>query len=353
MYALILAGGVGTRLWPRSRSDVPKQLLPLMGDRTMVQATVERILPVIPIQHIFFATNEGYGSLIAQQIPNLPRPNIVREPSAKHTAACIGLGALHIQQLDPEAVMASLHSDHFIADEEGFRQALLAAEELAREGFLVTLGVTPNKPETGYGYIKRGSVLGRYKRYPAYRVSEFLEKPDLATAEEFLASGRYYWNSGIFIWQISTLMESFGEHMPGLYGQLEQMEQALKFGEPIDEIWQTIRPESIDVGIMERAEKVAMIPIDVGWNDVGSWDAIHEIGQPDQDGNVVIGVDCYMLDTRDSLIHGRDRLIATIGLENVVIIDSGDVILVCARDKSQDVKNVVSWLEKNGRFDLL
>jgi mannose-1-phosphate guanylyltransferase len=319
----------------------------------MVQATVERILPIIPIQHIFFATNQGYGSLIAEQIPDLPWPNIVREPSAKQTAPCIGLGAIHIQRLDPEAVMASLHSDHFIADEEGFRQALLAAEELAREGYLVTLGVTPNKPETGYGYIERGSDLGQYNGYSAYRVSRFLEKPDLAAAEEFLASGRYYWNSGIFVWQISTLMQSFSEYMPGLFGQLEHIGRALKFGEPVDEIWQTIRSESIDVGIMERAEKVAMIPIDVGWNDIGSWAAIHEAGQADKNGNVVIGADCYMLDTKDSLIYGSDRLIATIGLENVVIVDTGDAIVVCAKDKAQDVKNVVSWLEENGRSDLL
>ncbi len=353
MYALILAGGVGTRLWPRSRTNLPKQLLPLMGDRTMVQATVDRISSIIPIEHTFFATNQAYGELIIDQLPDMPRRNIVAEPSAKHTAPCIGLGALHIQQLDAGAVMASLHSDHFIADEERFRQALLAAEELAREGYLVTLGITPDKPETGYGYIERGQTLGEYNGYPAYAVSQFLEKPDLATAERFLASGAHYWNSGIFIWQISTLMQAFSEFMPNFHAQLEQMGQALIAGDPIGDIWQTIAPESIDEGIMERAEKVAVIPVDMGWNDVGSWAAIYEIGQTDEDNNVIVGPDCFTLDTKNSLIQGKDRLIATIGLDNVIIIDTGDALLVCDKDKAQDVKKVVSWLEENDRSDSL
>ncbi len=353
MYALILAGGVGTRLWPRSRTSLPKQLLPLMGDRTMVQATVERILPIIPVEHIFFATNQEYGLLVKEQIPDIPGSNIVREPNPRHTAPCIGLGALHIRQLDPEAVMASLHSDHFIADEPGFRQALLAAEKLARQGYLVTLGIRPNKPETGYGYIERGSALGEYNDYPAYQVNRFLEKPDLATAEKFLASGEYYWNSGIFIWQISTLMQAFCDYMPDFHDQLKKLEQALIVGEPIDPIWQTITPESIDVGIMERAEKVAVIPVDIGWNDVGNWAAIYEIGQGDENGNVIAAADCFTFETKDCLIHGSDRLIAAIGLENVVIVDTGDALVVCARDKAQDVKKAVGWLEEKGRFDLL
>lgn len=351
MYALILSGGVGTRLWPRSRTDLPKQLLPLMGNKTMVQATVDRILPIIPSENIYFATSQTYAELIARQVPNVPKANIVQEPSAKHTAPCIGFGALHMPNANE--VMASLHSDHFIADEEGFRQALLAAEALAKEGYLVTLGITPNKPETGYGYVQRGESLGDYNGCPSYRVNQFLEKPDLATAERFLASGEYYWNSGIFIWQISTLMQAFNDYMPDFSVQLQQMGKALAAGESINQIWQSIIPESIDEGIMERAEKVAVIPVDIGWNDVGSWAAIHEIGQPDADGNVISGADCFTLDTRNSLIQGNDRLIATIGLDNVVIVDAGDALVVCAKDRTQDIKKVVTWLEETGRSNLL
>jgi mannose-1-phosphate guanylyltransferase len=353
MYALILAGGVGTRLWPRSRANLPKQLLALTGDRTMVQATVNRVLPIVPIENIFFATNQEYGSLIEEQIPGIPRSNIIEEPSARNTAPCVGLGALHIQQLDPEAVMASLHADHFIADEAGFRRALLVAEEVARQGYLVTLGITPTRPETGYGYVQRDSELGCYNDHLVYRVNRFLEKPDLATAERFLASGEYYWNSGIFIWQVSTLMRAFNDYLPEFYSQLGRISRAIENGESIEAIWQTISPKSIDVGIMEQAEKVAVVPVDIGWSDVGSWAAIYEISQTDENNNVVLATEHISIDTRGSLIQGNGRLIATIGLEDVVIVDSGDALLVCAKDKAQDIKKVVGWLEENSRFDLL
>lgn len=353
MFALILAGGAGTRLWPRSRTSLPKQLLALSGDDTMVQATVNRVLPIVPFEHIFVATNREYGPLIKEQVPGIPRQNIIEEPSGKNTAPCIGLAAMYMRRLDPNAVMASLHADHFISDEEGFRQALLAAEEVARQGYLVTLGVTPNKPETGYGYVQRGSKLGHYNDHPVYQVAQFLEKPDLATAEKFVASGEYYWNSGIFIWQLSTLLEAFSNHMPEFYQQLGQLDQVLDTEEAIDPIWQEIKSVSIDVGIMERAEKVAVVPFDVGWNDVGSWAAIHEINQADENGNVILKTEHIGVDTRGTLIQGNGRLIATIGLEDIVIVDSDDALLVCAKDKVQDIKKIVGWLQENDRTDLL
>jgi mannose-1-phosphate guanylyltransferase len=357
MFALILAGGAGTRLWPRSRAALPKQLLALTGGDTMMQATVKRALPIVPLDRIFIATNREYGPLIQEQLPGLPSANIIEEPSGKNTAPCIGLAAAHMHQLDPDAVMASLHADHFIADEEGFRQAILAAAEVAKEGYLVTLGITPDKPETGYGYIQRGAELGHYNSQPVYQVSRFLEKPDLATAERFVTSGEYYWNSGIFIWQLSTLLQAFREHMPEFYEQLGQMEQALVAGQAIDAIWQQIRSESIDVGIMERAAKVAVVPVNIGWNDVGSWAAIHEInliaGKADGHNNVALDAEHLAIDSKGTLIQGNGRLIATIGLEDVVIVDTEDALLVCAKDKVQDIKKVVEWLKAEGRGELL
>jgi mannose-1-phosphate guanylyltransferase len=344
-------------LWPRSRAALPKQLLALTGGETMMQATVKRVLPLLPLENIFVATNREYGPLIREQLPGLPAANIVEEPTAKNTGPCIGLAAAHMHRLDPGAVMASLHADHFIADEEGFRQALLAAAEVAQEGYLVTLGITPDRPETGYGYIRRGAELGCYNNHPVYQVSQFLEKPDLATAERFVASGKYYWNSGIFIWQLSTLLDSFREYMPEFYEQLGQMEQAAAAGQAIDAIWQQIRPESIDVGIMEKAAKVAVVPVSIGWNDVGSWAAIHEIntvaGKADEHGNVALEAEHLAINTRGTLVQGNGRLIATIGLEDVVIVDSGDALLVCAKDKVQDIKKVVEWLKAQGRSELL
>ncbi|MDX1524407.1 MAG: mannose-1-phosphate guanylyltransferase [Anaerolineae bacterium] len=353
MFALILAGGTGTRLWPRSRRALPKQLLDLGSGKTMMQDTVERILPIVEPENIFVATNYDYGLIIKDQVPQLRPENIIAEPSGKNTAPCIGLAAMHMNRLDPKAVMASLHADHFIADEEGFRQALLAAEAVAREGYLVTLGITPDKPETGYGYIKRAESVGTYNNHEVYQVEQFLEKPDLATAQRFLDSGEYYWNSGIFIWQLSTLLESFRTCMPAFAKQLEQLGQAIETGQSIEPIWEQITPESIDEGIMERAAKVAVVPIDVGWNDVGSWAAIHEINDQDENGNVIRGAEYFGINTTGSLIQGKDRLIATVGLEDVIIIDSGDALLVCAKDSVQDIKKIVNWLEENNRQDLL
>jgi len=352
MYVLILAGGTGTRLWPRSRTSSPKQLLALIGGQTMMQSTVKRVLPIVPVEHIFVASNRDYGPLIKDQVPDLPRQNIIEEPSGKNTAPCIGLAALH---MDRDEVMASLHSDHFIADEEGFRQSLLAAEEVAKQGYLVTLGIQPDKPETGYGYVQRGEQLGVYNEHKVYEAARFLEKPDLATAEKFVASGEYYWNSGIFIWQISTLLEAFGRHLPEFATHLKELEQALADGQPIGSIWEQIQPVSIDVGIMERAEKVAVVPVDFGWNDGGSWAAIHEInaGEADENDNVVLNAEHIPVDSRGVLIQGNDRLVATVGLEDVIIVDSGDALLVCARDRAQDVKQVVTWLEENNRTDML
>jgi mannose-1-phosphate guanylyltransferase len=352
MYVLILAGGTGTRLWPRSRTASPKQLLNLSGGQTMMQATVKRVLPIVPVERIFVASNREYGPLIKEQIPNLPRQNIVEEPSGKNTAPCIGLAALH---MDPAEVMASLHADHFIADEAGFREALLAAEEVAKQGYLVTLGIKPDKPETGYGYVQRADALGEFNNHTVYRAAGFLEKPDLATAERFLASGEYYWNSGIFIWQISTLLDSFKNLMPEFAEKLGEIDQALEAGEAIDPIWQQIQSVSIDVGVMERAEKVAVVPVDIGWNDVGSWAAIHEInaGQSDENNNVALDAEHISIDTEGVLIEGNGRLVATIGLKDVIIVDSGDALLVCAKDRAQDVKEVVNWLKENNRSEML
>ncbi len=353
MYVLILAGGTGTRLWPISRKSSPKQLSAIIGQETLVQATVKRVLPIVPTENIFFSTNRIYSKFIKEQLPNIPPSNIIEEPSGKNTAACIGLATMHLHQLDPEAVMVSLHSDHFITDEESLQQAILAAVEVAQQGYLATLGVTPTRPDTGYGYIKRGLKLGQYHQYEVYQVAQFLEKPDFPTAQRFVTSGEYYWNTGMFAWKISTLLEAFQEYMPKFYQQLTQIEQAIQSKQSIEPIWQQIEPQSIDVGIMEQSNKVAVVPVNFGWDDVGSWEVLYKINEKNEQNNVVLNSEHVSFDSSGLMIQGNGRFIATIGLKDIIIVDTDDALLICAKDKSQDAKKVVEWLKAHGRIELI
>lgn len=353
MYALIMAGGVGSRLWPRSRAAKPKQFLPLLGDRTMLQETVARIQPLVPADQILIATGQDYVDLSAAQLPDVPRANIIGEPSGKGSAPCIGLGALAILRDDPDAVMVVLSSDHQIQQVDLFREALKAAEELARDGYLVTLGIQPTEPHTGYGYIHRRADLGRFNGFTAYEVERFVEKPDRATAEQYLRTGEYSWNAGIFIWRVDTILAAFERYLPRLHAQLTGIAAA---GGPADPaawgtIWPAIEAVTIDYGIMERAQRVAVIPVDIGWSDVGDWKTLAEISGTETN---IVQAEHIGLDTSRTLVYSdSDRLIATIGLENFLVVDTGDALLIAPRDRAQDVKRLVDELKQRGRADLL
>jgi mannose-1-phosphate guanylyltransferase len=315
----------------------------------MLQETVERILPIIPAERIFIATNEDFAPQVRAQLPMLPRANIIREPAGRGTAPCIGLGGLHIQRHDADAVMLSLHADHFIARPAEFRRVLLDAAHVAREGYLVTLGIQPNRPETGYGYIQRGELITRIGTQAVYRVARFLEKPNEATAREFVASGEHYWNSGIFAWKISTLWEEYARYQPELFAQLQTIGNALgtrRAKTTLARVWHTIKNETIDVGIMEKSQRVVTLPIDVGWSDVGSWATLLDLLPGDGNHNVVQG-EHVGVDTTASLIHSSHRLIATIGLKDMIIVDTEDALLVCPKDRAQEVKRIVEWLSEN------
>lgn len=356
LYSLIMAGGVGSRLWPKSRNSLPKQFLNLTGGETLIQTTVRRILPLAPLERIFVVTGERYVDLVQKQLPDLPLENIVAEPVGKNTAPAIGLGALRIAQIGPQDIMVVLTSDHIIPDEDAFREAVQSAAAVAEEGKLVTLGITPTGPATGFGYVHRGQAIGRFGALDAYRVQAFLEKPDLETAQQFFRSGQYYWNSGMFIWQVSAFFEALRKHMPTLEAQLRKIENAhfeAGSAEEAAEIWGQITPISIDFGLMEKAENVAVVPLDAGWNDVGSWASLYgELAQtPGQ--NVSVNAHHLAIDCQGVMVQGNGKLVATIGLKNVTIIETDDAILVCDMDKTQDVKKVVEYLKNTNASEYL
>lgn len=354
MYALIMAGGAGTRLWPRSRVAKPKQFLPLLGERTMLQETVERIRPLVAPDHIVIATGRDYVDLTAAQLPDVPRGNIIGEPSGKGSAPCIGLGALEMLREDPDALMIVLSSDHQIDKVDVFRQALTAAAEVAQQGYLVTLGIQPTEPHTGYGYIQRRASLGRFNGFEAFEVERFVEKPRRDRAEEYLRSGEYSWNAGIFIWRADAIMAAFAEHLPRLHEQLRAIAAAggARTPEVWREAWEAIENVTIDYGIMERARRVAVIPVDIGWSDVGDWDTLAALAA-DGSSNVV-QADHIGLDTRATMVYSDSgRLIATVGLDNFLVIDTEDALMIAPRDRAQDVKKIVDELKARGRDELL
>lgn len=352
---LILAGGFGTRLWPSSREHTPKHLLPLAGESSLLRETYLRIAPVVAPERVYVATAASHAEQVRAQLPELPHENIIVEPMGKGTAPCIGLAALQMKRCNPDGVMASLHADHVILDPKGFRAALKSAAVLAEKGYIATLGITPRWAETGFGYIEAGEPLEDAGVAGAYRAIRFTEKPDAEMARQFIESGRFFWNSGIFVWKIARILDEIRVLLPDLHSALAEIDRAA--GTPdaqaaLERIWPQIRSVTIDVGIMEKAQGVAVIPISVGWNDVGSWKAVADVMAADADGNTVVG-EHLGLDTSGTLVLGGKRLIATIGLNDMVIVDTGDVVLVCPKDRAQDVKTLVERLRKENKRQYL
>lgn len=354
-FALIMAGGGGTRLWPLSRRSRPKQALTLVGERTMFEHAVDRIASLFQPEDVFVVTGEDQVESLLLQAPELPHRNFLIEPVGQGTAPAVGLGAVHLRRRDPQGVMAVLTADHFIRDVEQFRRVLTVAAEVAEKGHLVTLGITPSFPSTGFGYILQGEKLYEVDGFAVFRAERFTEKPSPETAFQMVESGLYTWNSGMFIWRIDRIMEEFARQMPDLYDVLMQIDAVL--GTPAYEptlrrLWPQLSPQSIDYGVMEGATDVVVIPVDIGWSDVGNWSSMREILPADRDGNVVVG-DHLGIDTRNTIVFGGHRLIATIGLENVIIVDTDDALLICPLEREQDVRELVRLLREMGRKDVL
>ncbi len=348
LYAIILAGGTGTRLWPRSRRGRPKQLLDLMSARTMLQQTYDRIAPLLPPENVYVITNQAYVNEICAQLPHIPPPQVIGEPEGRGTAPAIGYAATVLRAYDPAAVMVVLPADHFIPREAEFHAAVSAAEQVAAQDLLVTFGIKPSYGETGYGYIEAGQELARTGGLIAYKVCRFTEKPDPQAAAQFVASGNYYWNSGMFIWRVPVILEEFERYLPqqaALLRELAAVQRTADESEAFDRIWRRLANVTIDYGIMEKSDRVAVLPLDAGWSDVGNWATLLDLLPGDGNQNVIIG-DHIGVDTQSSLIYSNDRLIATVGLENMIVVDTGDVVLVCHKEDAQKVKHLVDELKR-------
>lgn len=352
--ALIMAGGRGERFWPKSRQNLPKQFLSLTDDgKTMIQLTVERIMPLVEVGDIYISTNQDYKKLVMEQLPQIPEENILCEPVGRNTAPCIGLGAVHIAKKYGDAVMLVLPSDHLIKYNAIFLSTLEDACKTAEQGAnLVTIGITPDAPETGYGYIKflPDQLLGR-----AYRVDRFVEKPDLETAKEYVASEQYLWNSGMFIWKVSTILENLREYLPAVYDGLGRIQAAIgteQEEQVLEQVFQGFPSESIDYGVMEKAKNIYILTGAFGWDDVGSWLAVGRLKKSNEFGNVISG-NAVTIDTKNSIIQGGKKLIATVGLQDVIIVDTEDALLVCDKDSAGDIKKVLENLKICNRTEYL
>ncbi len=350
VHAVILAGGSGSRLWPLSRQNLPKQFLSLDGDASLLQTTIDRLAPLISAKHVLIVTQEAHAK--GEAYHALLPYQMLFEPVARNTAPAIALAAAYLMADGSDPIMVVLPADHIIKDEAGFRQHLDIAIAAAESGKLVTFGIQPTRPDTGFGYIK----AHRSDTPDVCDVERFTEKPDSATAERFLKEGGYYWNSGMFVWRASVILEEIRRHLPAVDKVIQDIIAAsrssatdapAKFQQAVEQHFASLPSISIDYGVLEKSDRVLLVPCDIGWNDVGSWQAVHEISAQDANGNVLQG-NVIALDCSNSLIRAEKRLVAAIGVEDLCVIETADAVLVARNDQTQRVREVVDALHQRG-----
>jgi mannose-1-phosphate guanylyltransferase len=341
--AVVMAGGRGERFWPASTPDRPKQFIDLTGGGTLIQQTVNRLAQIIPFRDIFVVTSATHIDLAQTQLPQLPRRNFIVEPVGRDTAPCVGLAAVWLEKFDPDATMLVVAADHYIPDQDRFCDIAQAAIDHAAASMgLVTLGIRPTRPETGYGYIELGERCVDAGTIPVHRAQRFVEKPDVAKAADYLASGTFLWNAGMFAWNLRTIRAEIERHLPDLHMGLQQLaasETIEQIQAKLPEIFPTLPRISIDVGVMERSDKVFVIPSDFAWDDLGSWTAVARHRESDEHGNVLSGA-VLTQDCRNVLVESKGRLVAALGLNDVIVVETEHAVLVCAADRAQDIRQL-------------
>jgi mannose-1-phosphate guanylyltransferase len=348
MIALIMAGGSGTRFWPASRMSLPKQFLRIAGDKSMLRLTFERLTPLIPAEHVYVVTAASQASLVRGHLPELPEGNVIIEPFGMNTAPCIALSLACLERFYPSSeTMVVLPADHVIRDSDAFLDSLKKAQDIAEKGYLVTFGIVPEYPATGYGYIEAGEEFAP----GTFAVSRFKEKPDHDTAVGFISQGNFFWNSGMFCWTLAAIGEAFASHLPLALETGRRICELEGNEELINETYRRMPRTPIDIGIMEPAAKRAVIPVSYGWSDVGSWKALADITPANGDGNIFTAPG-YSQNAQGNYVHSH-KFVALLGVENLCVVETEDAILVTSRDQSEGVKNVVEWLKQNHKEELL
>ena len=361
LYAVLLAGGGGTRLWPKSRGQTPKQFLKLAGEQTMMQIAASRISQLVDWSHIIVVTNHKYAKDVAKQLPQVDPQHILAEPEKKDTALAMLVGALYAKKQDKDAVIINAASDHIVANLQEFKRVMIKATEVAsKHRELVTVGITPTYPTSAFGYIKVGKEIRKLDRdLSLFKVDSFTEKPNLATAIAFISTGRYFWNANMYVWSAKAIQAAFSKHVPEMHKltkQLGKLKDA-DFKKQLKAIYKQAEAIAIDYAISEKADNLVLIPGDFGWNDVGDWRVVYDLGKKDLAGNVILGeqekIHSLTINSSDNLIHTNNRLVALYGIKNLVVIDTEEVLMICPKDKAQEVKKLVNRLKEEERQEYL
>lgn len=356
IYTLIMAGGSGTRFWPRSKTQKPKQYLNIFGESSLLQDTIERFATFTERENIYIVSSATQAKVLEEQTPMLPKQNLIYEPIGRNTLPCIGLAAMYAERENPDGIMVVSPSDHLITNNQLFEETVLAAVKIADEqDGIVTIGITPSYPATGYGYVKTKEDITGSEKIAQFKVERFVEKPDEKTASEYLKQGGFYWNSGLFVFKVSVFLEAVEKFAPELYADLRKIQA--DFGNPtyeetLDTVYRAVKGISVDYGIMEHADNIFLVEGNFDWNDLGSWESVYLTDKKDENGNAGAG-EVLLVDTKNSYVYSDKNLVAVVGLEDVIVVQDGNTTLVCKRDKAEDVKKIVEKLKSDRKDQYL